>query len=98
MDKLFITAQFFDDLGGIMDYITIELGNPDAARRFYETLRAAIIKRAEYPTAFEKRVIPNSDEPYYRIYVGNYTAWYVVRPDEVMEVRRLLFSGAQQLI
>ncbi|MEG2419795.1 MAG: type II toxin-antitoxin system RelE/ParE family toxin, partial [Eubacterium sp.] len=96
--NLIYSPQFYQDLQDIIAYIALELENPDAADRFLVSLESAIIKRPEYPAAFEKRVIPDSDEPYYRIYVGNYTAWYVVRPDEVMEVRRLLFSGVKKNI
>ena len=46
-----------------------------------------------YPEAFEPydgRAMVGK-YPYYRIYVGNYTIYYVVIED-VMEVRRILYS------
>ena len=45
------------------------------------------------PLSFELYRSPKkSADTYYRIYVGNYTVFYVVI-DDVMEVRRLIYSA-----
>lgn len=56
-------------------------------------LEEAILERLYCPLAFEpypsKRIRKYS---YYRIYVDNFTIYYVVI-DNVMEVRRVLYNG-----
>lgn len=83
---------FLDDLEEIHDYISTELGNPIAAQGFINKIEKAIIKRAESPTGYEayKSTIEHKDT-YYRIYVDNYTVFYVLKGN-IMEVRRLIYS------
>lgn len=90
--KLRFLPLFEDDLNEIVDYIAIRLHNPTAADRMVDEVRAAIRKRSTCPEAFEP--YPSTRErkyPYYRIYVGSYTIFYVVIGD-IMEVRRILYS------
>lgn len=87
------TRLFQDDLTYAVDYITDVLGNPDAALRLVDETEKAIWARAECAESFEP--YPESKirkHPYYRIYVKNYTVFYVVK-DGVMEVRRFLYSA-----
>ena len=63
---------FEQDLNCAVDYIAIELQNPEAFEVFRSRRQRA--------------------HPYYRIGVGNYNVFYVIIGD-VMEVRRLLYSG-----
>ncbi len=90
--KLKYLPLFEQDLLDVVRYISINLSNPEAADDFINKLERAIIKRLENPLAFE--AYPSARQrkhSYYRIYVGNYTAFYVVIGDTV-EMRRLLYS------
>lgn len=90
--KLRVLPLFEDDLTEIVDYITLRLQNPIAAEKLVDALEAAIHERLPFAEAFE----PYSSakirrEVYYRIQVKNFTIFYVVL-DDVMEVRRVLYS------
>lgn len=80
------------DLAEIVDYIQNNLQNPIAAENTLSKIEEAILDRLEAPESFSiwnsKKERPH---PYRRINVGNYTVWYVVI-DNVMEVRRILYS------
>ena len=80
------------DLAEIIDYIQNNLQNPIAAENTLTRIEEAILKRLEEPESFA--VWPSKKTrsyPYRRINVGNFTVWYVVI-DDVMEVRRILYS------
>ena len=81
-----------DDLFEIVDYIQNNLQNPIAAENILEKIETAILERLKSPESFaiwkSKR---KRDYPYRRINVENYTVWYVVI-DDVMEIRRILYS------
>lgn len=90
--KLRFLPLFEDDLNEIVDYIAIRLRNSVAANDMINGVQAAIRERLSCPEAFEP--YPSTRErlhPYYRIYVKSYTIFYVVI-DDVMEVRRMLYS------
>ena len=80
------------DLDGIINYIQNNLQNPIAAENTLSKIESAILERLDNPEDFaiwsSKKQRPY---PYRRINVGNYTVWYVVI-DNVMEVRRILYS------
>jgi toxin ParE1/3/4 len=85
---------FEDDLADIIDYIVTTLKNKDAAGDLLDTIEKALLDRAQCPLSFEpfesakKRAMD-----YYRIYVKNFTIFYVVfEEDRVMEVRRILYN------
>jgi hypothetical protein len=83
---------FEQDLAAARDYIAYELKNPVAALRLVEETEQAIIKRLDDPLAYEAyRSSKDRKHPYYRIYVRNYTVFYVVIGN-VMEVRRFSYS------
>ena len=85
-----------EDLINIVDYIQNTLLSPIAAENTVSRIEKAILKRLGNPESFA--IWPSSKErkhPYRRINVKNYTVWYVVI-DDVMEVRRILYSGRDE--
>lgn len=85
-----------EDLINIVDYIQNTLLSPIAAENTVSRIEKAILKRLENPESFA--IWPSSKErkhPYRGINVKNYTVWYVVI-DDVMEVRRILYSGSNE--
>ena len=90
--ELRILPLFEEDLNEIVDYITYRLRNPIAANNLIDAVEAAIYERLPFAESFEP-YISNRDRrhPYYRIQVKNFTVFYVVI-DNVMEVRRILYS------
>lgn len=83
---------FEEDLNEIVDYIAVHLNNPMAAFHLVDDVQAAIRERLACPEAFEPfPSTRNRQNPYYRIYVRNFTVFYVVT-ENVMQVRRILYS------
>ena len=83
---------FEQDLIAVRDYIAFDLQNPAAAIRLVEDTEVAILKRLENPLAFEPYHSKKERKyNYYRIYVRNFTVFYVVI-ENVMEVRRFVYS------
>ena len=90
---LSILPMFEDDLNETIDYISEKLKNPAAALRLVNDIESAILNRLDNPLGFEQyRSSRKRPHNYYRIYIRNYTVYYVVI-DNVMEVRRLLYSA-----
>lgn len=90
--KLRYLPVFADDLQEAADYITIVLNNPTAAERLIDDTEQVILKRLESPEAFSPYVSKkNRQHQYYRINIRNYSVFYVVI-DDVMEVRRFIYS------
>ncbi|MCD7835142.1 MAG: type II toxin-antitoxin system RelE/ParE family toxin [Lachnospiraceae bacterium] len=84
---------FEQDLLETVDYISNVLQNEDAAERLIDDVEEAILKRLNNPLAFEPyRSAKKREHLYYRIYVRNYTVFYVVIGN-VMEVRRLIYTA-----
>lgn len=80
------------DLSEIVGYIQNTLQNPIAAENTLLKIESAILERLKSPESFS--IWPSKkqrDYPYRRINVGNYSVWYVVI-DDIMEVRRILYS------
>jgi plasmid stabilization system protein ParE len=83
---------FEQDLTAARDYISINLQSPAAALRLVEDTEKAILKRLDNPLGFEPyHSIRDRKQPYYRIYIRNFTVFYVVTSN-VMEVRRFVYS------
>ena len=86
---------FYEDLEGAVDYIANKLKNIMAANKLIDDVEEAIFERLPVCESFEQY---NSKRerayPYYRIYVNNYTIYYVViegaDDEKIMEVRRIL--------
>lgn len=90
--KLSFLPLFEDDLNDIADYISVRLKNPIAADALVDDVQKAIRERLACAEAFEQyHSAKERQYPYYRIYVRNYTIFYVVIGD-VMEVRRIIYS------
>ncbi|MCP1101277.1 toxin ParE1/3/4 [Aequitasia blattaphilus] len=91
--KLQYLSLFEEDLLNAVLYISEELNNPYAAQRLIDDVERSILRRLVNPLSFEPFVSSKArDSLYYRIYVRNYTVYYVVI-DEIMEVRRLLYNA-----
>ena len=85
------SSAFEEDLGRIVDYITLQLQNPIAAIELVDDIYEAIQRRLSNAESFE--VYPSKKRRplnYYRIYVKNYVIFIV--EDDVMEVRRILYG------
>ena len=92
--------KYEEDLNEIIDYIAIKLHNPESALRLVDKIEKALFDRSDCPLAFEPfQSIKKRRNPYYRIYVDNFTVYYVVIGN-VMEVRRVLYNkrNANQII
>ena len=82
--------SFIKQFESILNYMTNTLKNRDAADKFYKSVIEQIEKRGQKPDGYEK-YISRGNVTYYRIYVKNYTIFYIVK-NNVMEVRRILYS------
>ena len=81
-----------EDLNGIIDYISFELQSPENALKLLDRIEKSILNRLDCPLSFEPyQSTKKRENPYYRIYVGNFTVYYVVIGD-VMEIRRILYN------
>lgn len=90
--ELSILPLFESDMLEAITYITEVLNNPSAAERLIDETEKAIYKRLDSPLSFPPYKSKKSrDDVYYRIFVGNFTVFYVVK-DNVMEVRRFIYS------
>ena len=90
--KLVYLPLFEEDLSKAVDYISIGLKNRQAALKLINSVEKLILKRLSSPLAFEPyNSLKDRKETYYRIYVKNFTIFYVVIGD-VMEVRRFIYG------
>lgn len=90
--KLSILPLFENDMLEAITYITEVLNNPAAAERLINETEKAIYKRLDSPLSFSPyQSKKQREDVYYRIFVGNFTVFYVVK-DNVMEVRRFIYS------
>nr|WP_288886419.1 type II toxin-antitoxin system RelE/ParE family toxin [uncultured Blautia sp.] len=92
---------FYEDLDEKVTYIAEKLKNPKAAYDLLDKVENAILERLPIAESFEPyHSIRERQYAYYRIYVGNYTVYYVVIDDDrenlIMEVRRFLYNGQNQ--
>lgn len=86
------TATFIKQFNNILKYFIEKLQNKIVAENFYNEVIAEIEKRSENPESYEKyKSSKKRKNTYYRIYVKNYTIFYVVK-DNTMEIRRILYS------
>ena len=90
--KVIYLPLFYEDLAGIVKYITYNLKNKSAAERLIDKVKKEIDKRSYNPTIFEKyQTLKKRKKIYYRIYINNYTIFYTVER-EYMVVSRMLYS------
>ena len=86
------SSTFISQFNSILNYFVHNLKNRIAAENFYDEVIKEIEKRSENPEGFEKYISTQKRKnTYYRIYVKNYTIFYVVK-ENTMEVRRILYS------
>ena len=83
---------FDSDVYEAVDYIANMLKNPQAAENLIDSIETAVIKRLDAPTSFECVIFPGIDETYYRIYIGNFTIYYVVH-EKTVELHRMLYNA-----
>ena len=87
---------FYQDMHEIVTYISDELLNPIAANDLIDAVENAILERLPFCESFEQyHSIKERKYPYYRIYVKNFTVYYVVihmDDRKIMEVRRFLYN------
>ena len=93
---------FYEELDEKVTYIAEKLMNPEAANNLLDKVEAAIIERLPIAESFEPyNSIRERRYTYYRIYVDNYTIYYVVIDDDpedlIMEVRRFFYNGQNQI-
>ena len=89
--------MFYNDLEERVMYIVNVLHNVTAANDLMNSVESAILERLPNAESFEPyRSQKVREYPYYRIYVKNYTIYYVVIPSgkdrKIMEVRRILHN------
>ena len=83
---------FYEDMAEVVDYISNDLQNPEAAVKLIDLTEQAILKRLDHPLSFQPiQAKKTRKHPYYRININNFAVFYVVI-DDVMEVRRFLYS------
>lgn len=95
--KLRYLPLFYEDLEQKVVYIAEKLHNEKAANDLIDAVEKAILERLPVAEAFEPyHSLKERRYPYYRIYVKNFVAWYVVIDDEgedrIMEMRRFLYN------
>ncbi len=88
---------FYNDLEEKVAYLSDVLLNSDAANDLINAVEKAILERLPNAESFEKyHSRKERKNPYYRIYVREYTIYYVVIPEgrgkKIMEVRRILHN------
>ena len=96
--RLSYLPLFYEDLDEKVTYIVEKLKNPKAANDLLDKVEAAITERLPVAESFEPyRSFRERRYAYYRIYVDNYSIYYVVIDDDpndpIMEVRRFLYNG-----
>ena len=90
--KIIYLPLFYKDLDQITNYIKYNLENNIVANDFLNKVEHEILKRSYNPEAFEKHISTKKRKSiYYKIYINNYTVFYTVK-DNIMEVRRILYS------
>lgn len=88
-----ILPSFTEEFGLILNYISNELSNKNAAENFLLDVINAIESRSLYPNVFEKYVgKKRTKKEWYRIYIGNYTIFYTVEKN-IMKVAHIIYSG-----
>ena len=86
------TSSFINQFNSILKYFVNKLNNKIAAENFYKKVVREIEKRSESPESYEKySEIKKRKNAYYRIYVNNYTIFYIVK-DNAMELRKIIYS------
>ena len=89
------TPSFDEDFTETVRYIAEVLQNPQAAEKLIDDTEKLIMERLKAPCAYQQfQSVRVRKHPYYRINVHHYAVFYVVIED-VMEIRRFLYSGRE---
>ena len=87
---------FYEDMYEKVTYIRGKLLNPEAADDLIDVVEKAILDRLPNCESFEPyHSVKEREYPYYRIYVKNFTVYYVVihiDDRKIMEVRSFLYN------
>ncbi|SEP57891.1 hypothetical protein SAMN02910289_00006 [Lachnospiraceae bacterium RM5] len=87
---------FYEDMYEKVTYIREKLLNLEAADDLINAVEKAILDRLPNCESFEPyHSVKEREYPYYRIYVKNFTVYYVVihmDDKKIMEVRRFLYN------
>ena len=87
---------FYEDMYEKVTYIREKLLNPEAADELIDAVEKAILDSLPNCESFEPyHSVKEREYPYYRIYVKNFTVYYVVihmDDRKIMEVRRFLYN------
>ena len=87
---------FYEDMYEKVTYIREKYLNPEAADDLIDAVEKAILERLPNCESFEPyHSVKERENPYYRIYVKNFTVYYVVihmDDRKIMEVRRFLYN------
>ena len=93
--RLRYTPSFDEDFTETVRYIAEVLQNPQAAEKLIDDTEKLIMERLKAPCAYQQfQSVRVRKHPYYRINVHHYAVFYVVIED-VMEIRRFLYSGRE---
>lgn len=83
--RLSYLPLFYRDLEDKITYIAKDLKNPRAANQLLDKVEKAILERLPVAEAFEPyHSIKERKYQYYRIYINNFTIYYVVIDDDPM--------------
>lgn len=101
--RLSYLPLFYEELDETITYITEKLKNPKAASDLLDKVEAAILERLPVAESFEPYIsVRERKYKYYRIYVDNYTIYYVVIDDDpddlIMELRRFRYNGQDRTV
>lgn len=90
--KVSYLPLFEEDLEKIVDYTLFKLKNKSAALKLINDIEAAIVERSYNPNSFSPvHSKKYRKDTYYRIYIRNFTVYYVIIGN-TMEVRRILYN------
>ena len=92
--KVRLAETFLWDMTDITLYILEQSASIEIPRRFYDDVLASIEERAFGADSYEPYYPYEGSPEYRRLYFGNYTVFYVIDGDD-MDVRRILWSGAE---
>ncbi|MBE6135805.1 MAG: type II toxin-antitoxin system RelE/ParE family toxin [Erysipelotrichaceae bacterium] len=90
-----ISQSFLRRSKNIYSYFFDTLKNEKAAKDFIDNVETAIINRSYFPKSSEPYISKKKRSfTYYRIYVGHFTIFYIVKDDNepIMEIHRIIYT------
>jgi len=95
MVKIEYLNLFLEDLKNIYSYFSYTLENEKAAKDFIKEVETAILNRSYFPKSSEPYISKKKRSfTYYRIYVGHFTIFYIVKDDNepIIEIHRIIYT------